>query len=245
MPASRPASVPSATSSHQSSQHPANVHTSGPPAKARKRAKQAAGAGTVLLALLSFVVFLGPFGPMAGLSLQSLPHRQLSMQTTQMGLPESGSSMDHTLGGGRVLMSVGVEDSTDVVSGKNETQLVLPINASFGGNAMSLAEGSGENGVLVEVRDDGGVIKVEDTEQGWWSGLLNTAHVEPSKSVVLRPSNREAESQALQGLKVTLVTDCNCLPCVEHGLAYGRQVGLWQLLSEPNVRSTSGAARQV
>jgi len=31
---------------------------------------------------------------------------------------------------------------------------------------------------------------------------LDAAHVEPSKSIVLRPSNREAESQALQGLKV-------------------------------------------
>ncbi|KAL0037098.1 hypothetical protein WJX79_000251 [Trebouxia sp. C0005] len=33
------------------------------------------------------------------------------------------------------------------------------------------------------------------------SGLLDAAHVEPSKSIVLRPSNREAESQALQSLK--------------------------------------------
>ncbi len=204
MPASRPASVLSGTSSHQSSQHPANIQTSGPPAKARKRAKQAAGAGTVLLALFSFVVFLGPLGPMAGPSLNTpgQSHGPLG-PTTRMVLPDPGSLMDHPSGGGRVLMSVAGDNATDVLPVSNETQLVLPINASFNGQAMSLAEGSGDNGVLLEVRqDDGGVVQSGAAGQGWWLGLLDAAHVEPSKSIVLKPSNREAESQALQGLKV-------------------------------------------
>ncbi len=202
MPASRPA-VPSGTSSHQSSQHPANIQMSGPPAKARKRAKQAAGAGTVLLALFSFVVFLGPLGPMAGPSLNALGQSHAPLgPATHMVLPDPGSLMDHPSGGGRVLMSVGGENVTDASPVSNETQLV-PIDASFNGQAMSLAEGSGDNGVLVEVRqDDGGVVQSGAGGQGWWSGLLDAAHVEPSKSIVLRPSNREAESQALQGLKV-------------------------------------------
>lgn len=203
MPASRPASVPSSTSSHQSSQHPANIQPSGPPAKARKRAKQAAGAGTVLLALFSFVVFLGPIGPMAGPSLNALGRSHAPLgPATQMVLPGPGSLMDHPSGGGRVLMSVDGENVTDALPVSNETQLVLPINASFSGQAISLAEGSGDNGVLLEVlQDDGGVVQSGAAGQGWWSGLLDAAHVEPSRSIVLRPSNREAESQALQGLK--------------------------------------------
>ena len=210
MPASRPASVPSSTSSHQSSQHPANIQPSGPPAKARKRAKQAAGAGTVLLALFSFVVFLGPIGPMAGPSLNALGRSHAPLgPATQMVLPGPGSLMDHPSGGGRVLMSVDGENVTDALPVSNETQLVLPINASFSGQAISLAEGSGDNGVLLEVlQDDGGVVQSGAAGQGWWSGLLDAAHVEPSRSIVLRPSNREAESQALQGLKVvSLILD--------------------------------------
>ena len=207
MPASRPASVPSSTSSHQSSQHPANIQSSGPPAKARKRAKQAAGAGTVLLALFSFVVFLGPLGPMAGPSLNALRQSHAALgPATHMVLPDPGSLMDHPAGSGRVLMSVAGEHATDALPVSDVTQLVLPINASFNGQAVSLAEGSGDNGdngVLVEVQqDDGGVVQSGAAGQGWWSGLLDAAHVEPSKSIVLRPSNREAESQALQGLKV-------------------------------------------
>ena len=204
MPASRPASVPSSTSSHQSSQHPANIQSSGPPAKARKRAKQAAGAGTVLLALFSFVVFLGPLGPMAGPSLNALGQSHATLgPATHMVLPDPGSLMDHPAGSGRVLMSVAGEHATDALPVSDVTQLVLPINASFNGQAVSLAEGSGDNGVLVEVQqDDGGVVQSGAAGQGWWSGLLDAAHVEPSKSIVLRPSNREAESQALQGLKV-------------------------------------------
>jgi len=210
MPASRPASVPSSTSSHQSSQHPANIQSSGPPAKARKRAKQAAGAGTVLLALFSFVVFLGPLGPMAGPSLNALGQSHATLgPATHMVLPDPGSLMDHPAGSGRVLMSVAGEHATDALPVSDVTQLVLPINASFNGQAVSLAEGSGDNGVLVEVQqDDGGVVQSGAAGQGWWSGLLDAAHVEPSKSIVLRPSNREAESQALQGLKVlSLVLD--------------------------------------
>ena len=118
--------------------------------------------------------------------------------------------MDHPSGGGRVLMSVDGENVTDALPVSNETQLVLPINASFSGQAISLAEGSGDNGVLLEVlQDDGGVVQSGAAGQGWWSGLLDAAHVEPSRSIVLRPSNREAESQALQGLKVVSSQVCH------------------------------------
>jgi len=144
---------------------------------------------------------------MAGPSLNALGQSHAPLgPATHMVLPNPGSLMDHPSGGGRVLMSVGGESATDALPVSNETQLVLPINASFNGQAMSLAEGSGDNGdngVLVEVQqDDGGVVQSGAAGQGWWSGLLDAAHVEPSKSIVLRPSNREAESQALQGLKV-------------------------------------------
>ena len=204
MPASRPASVPSGTSSQQSSQHCANVQTTVMPAKARKRAKQAAGAGTVLLALFSFVVFLGPFSPMAGPSMQSMSHGRIPQGDTHMVLPDFGSSMDHPMGGGRVLMAAGVENATVASPNSNETQLVLPNNSSFDGQAVLLAEGSDDNGALVNVRHDRGLDTDNVSGKGWWSGLLEAAHVEPSKSIVLRPSNREAESQALQGLKVAL-----------------------------------------
>ena len=202
MPAVRPSPAAShmlsSSSSRQSSQHATNVQSPAQPAQARKRAKQAAGAGTVLLALFSFVIFLGPLGPLAGQGLWSGPAPGLGHLGSSQGLPASDSMTPH-IGGGRVLMAVGTNtsDMLDSSSQENQTVLVIPANQSFFEEVLSIAEGSGES-TGSENRPGQGQI----TGEAWWPRVMEAGHVEPSKSIVLRPSNKKAESQALQGLKV-------------------------------------------
>ena len=200
-----------------------------PSVKLRKRAKQAAGAGTVLLALFSFVVFCGPLGPFSSPSpaLQALPvdpSGQISTAATAL-VPSQAGGGHQSLGGGRVLMSLEEQNATAALPVSNATQLVLVTNMSDSEHhptqAASLSEGSGDNSALLNTAKGTGMRAVQgdstallevtaaeamaeagrDKGQGWWSRLLEAAHVEPSKSIVLRPSNREVESQALQGLK--------------------------------------------
>lgn len=196
MPAARPAPAGRHVPSGASSQHHANVQSSTQqPFKARKRAKQAAGAGTFLLALFSFVVFLGPLGPLVG--------PRLSGSTA--ALEHLGSaSLDGHMRNGRVLMAVG-SNSSGVLEPSlqhNETALQLPVDNSLflGEAAVSTAEGSDESQVADNFSGEGRVVN-----PGSWGDVLEAPHVEPFKSVVLRPSNKKAEVKALQSLKVTLM----------------------------------------
>ena len=190
--------MPSGASSRQSSQQATNVQSAGPPAKARKRAKQAAGAGTVLLALFSFVIFLGPLGPMAGPGPPLGPALGLGHLEVSQGMPASDSMTPH-MSSGRVLMAVGpnTSDTVDSSSQDNQTVLVLPANQSFLQEDLSTAEGSGES-----IGRDTHPAQGQVIGEGWWPRVVEAGHVEPFKSIVLRPSNKKAESQALQGLKV-------------------------------------------
>lgn len=199
MPAARPAPAGSAQFG-ASSQHRANSQSAGQPSKARKRAKQAAGAGTIMLALFSFVVFMGPFGPLAGPRLSG-PAPALGHSGSAPLLPGSESLAGH-MGSGRVLMAVG-SNSSDVLDDSlqhNQTTLELPVDNSLllRREIVSTSEGSDESVVSDNFSDQGKLVS-----QGWLGGReLEASHVEPLKSVVLRPSNKNAEVQALQGLKV-------------------------------------------
>lgn len=100
-------------------------------------------------------------------------------------------------------MAVG-SNSSDVL-GKpqqhNQTALELPVNDSLlvGQVGVLTAEGDDQSVVADNFSGHGEVVS-----QGWLRGaVLEGAPVEPIKSVVLRPSNKKAEGQALQGLKVT------------------------------------------
>ena len=107
------------------------------------------------------------------------------------------------MGSGRVLMAVG-SNSSDMLDSSlqhNQTALELPVNNSLlvGKAIASTTEGSDVSFVADNFSDQGKVVS-----QGWLGGrMLEAGHVEPFKSVVLRPSNKNAEVQALQGLKVT------------------------------------------
>ena len=200
MPAARPAPASSAQFG-TSKQHHATNQSASQASKARKRAKQAAGAGTLLLALFSFVVFLGPLGPLSGPRL-SVSAPDLGHLGSAPFLPGSESMAGHT-GSGRILMAVG-SNTSDVLDSSlqhNQTALELPVNNSLLlRKAIALTtDGSDESFVADNFSDHGKVVS-----QGWLGGrVLEAGHVEPFKSVVLRPSNKNAEVQALQGLKVT------------------------------------------
>ncbi|KAL3144021.1 hypothetical protein ABBQ32_003825 [Trebouxia sp. C0010 RCD-2024] len=200
MPPSRPAPASSHMPSGTASQRPAAAQSSGQPSKARKRAKQAAGASTVLLALFSFVVFLGPLGPAAG--------PRLSGSTPALGHPHSAgllpgsASMGGHIGSGRVLMGIGsnASDAQEVPFSlqHNQTALALPVEDSLflPDEGLSMAEDSQEAVVGDNFSGQGKVVS-----PGRWGGVLEAAPVAPIKSLVLRPSNKQAEVQALQGLK--------------------------------------------
>ena len=100
-------------------------------------------------------------------------------------------------------MAVG-SNSSDVLDRSlqhNQTMLELPGNNSLllRGAIDSTTEGSDESFVYDKFSDQGKVVS-----HGWLGGsVLEAGHVEPFKSVVLRPSNKDAEVQVLQGLKVT------------------------------------------
>ena len=216
MPAARPAPasshMPSNASSQQSRQHAVNAPSSGQPSKGRKRAKQAAGAGTVLLALFSFIVFLGPLGPLGGAGL-SRTAPALGHLASSQDLPASQAMDHHHVGGGRVLMAVPTNKSDGLDSPLTDDQsaLVLPVNSSLFDQALITATSTGDSVVNESLSGQGQVIR-----QAWWPSMLVAAHVEPSKSIVLRPSNKKVESEALQGLKVTtesalLVTCQRCM----------------------------------
>lgn len=204
MPPSRPAPASSHMPSGTASQRPATAQSSEKPSKARKRAKQAAGAGTVLLALFSFVVFLGPLGPMAGPRLSGSAPALGHLHSAGF-LPGSASMGGH-LGGGRVLMAIS-SNSSDAQEAPpslqhNQTALALPVEASLflPDEALARVEDSEEGVVGDNFSGQGKVVS-----PGRWGGVLEAAHVTPLKSLVLRPSNKQAEVQALQGLKVTSV----------------------------------------
>ena len=204
MPAARPAPVGSHAQTGAHSQHHASNQSSGQPSKARKRAKQAAGAGTVLLALFSFVVVLGPLGPLAGPRLSGSAPDPGHLGSAPF--PGSEGMAGH-MGGGRVLMAVGA-NSSDVLDKPQQHNLELPVNDSLlvGGQAGVLTAEGAEQSVVADNFSGHGEVG----SQGWLGGaVLEGAHVEPLKSVVLRPSNKKAEGQALQGLKVA--THCLAL----------------------------------
>lgn len=219
MPPSRPAPASSHMPSGTASQRPAAAQSSGQPSKARKRAKQAAGASTVLLALFSFVVFLGPLGPAAG--------PRLSGSTPALGHPHSAgllpgsASMGGHIGSGRVLMGIGsnASDAQEVPFSlqHNQTALALPVEDSLflPDEGLSMAEDSQEAVVGDNFSGQGKVVS-----PGRWGGVLEAAPVAPIKSLVLRPSNKQAEVQALQGLKVTSEVPAVPATCkyVEHVL---------------------------
>ena len=201
MPPSRPAPASSHVPSGTASQRPANPQSSGQPSKGRKRAKQAAGAGTVLLALFSFVVFLGPLGPMAG--------PRLSGSAPALGhLHSAGSllgseSMGGHIGSGRVLMAIGTNvsdaDKAPLSLQHNQAALVLPVDDPllFPEEAVSTAEDT-RAGIV----GDNFSAQGKGVSQGRWGEVAEAAHSAAFKSLVLRPSNKKAEVQALQGLKV-------------------------------------------
>lgn len=199
MPAARPAPAGSHAQLGASGQHHASNQSSSQPSKAHKRAKQAAGAGTVLLALFSFVVVLGPLGPLAG--------PRLSGSAPDLGhlgsAPFPGSEgMAGHMGGGRVLMAVG-SNSSDVLEQPRQHNPELPVNNSLlVGQVSDLTVEGGEQSVVADNFSGHGEV----VSQGWLGGaVLERAPEEPLKSVVLRPSNKKAEGQALQGLKVNEV----------------------------------------
>ena len=194
MPPSRPAPASSHVPSGTASQRPANTQSSGQPSKGRKRAKQAAGAGTVLLALFSFVVFLGPLGPMAGPRLSgSAP--ALGHLHSAGSLPGSESMGGH-IGSGRVLMAIGTNTSDAQEAPPplqdNHTALALPVDDPLFSSeeAVSIAEDTGA-----------GIVGVNFSAPGMGE-VVKSAHSAAFKSLVLRPSNKKAEVQALQRLKV-------------------------------------------
>lgn len=213
MPAARPAPAGSHAQIGAHSQHYASNQSSGQPSKARKRAKQAAGAGTVLLALFSFVVVLGPLGPLAG--------PRLSGSAPDLGhlgsAPFPGSEgVAGRMGSGRVLMAVG-SNSSDVLdkpqqhNPAQQKNLELPVNNSLlvGQAGVLTAEGNDQSMVADNFSGHGEVVS-----QGWLGGaVVEGAPVEPLKSVVLRPSNKKAEGQALQGLKVHSLPSTNSRSC--------------------------------
>lgn len=238
LPAARPAPAGRAQFG-ASSQHHAHSQSAGQPSKARKRAKQVAGAGTILLALFSFVVFLGPLGPLAGPRLSgSAPF-----------LPGSESMVSHT-GSGRVLMAVGSNSSDDLDNSlpHNRTALELPVYNFLPVQVVAPTEGSDESLVADNFSDQGKVVS-----RGWGGGrVMEAGHVAPFKSVVLRPSNKKAEVQALQGLKVTSVpSTATDMPAVDHTLqschrivsvCFDVQVSICTRRSAPRVCATKPAA---
>lgn len=235
MPAARPAPAPAhqlpagpQQPSQQPSQQSGLHHNSGSkaqtaqPQRSRKRAKQAAGAGTALLALFSFVVFLGPLGPLQGFS----PAAQ--QQQMHTGMTETPGGALHS--SGRVLMSLpsGLEHtpagfnnsqqqqmntvsrSEHLPARPNDTQLQLPHSSGVAkqGNPAFI-EGTGENDVALPVQNG---AEVALHGQAWWLHGANSSY-DDSRSIMLRPSDKVAEQQALQGLKVWLAQSNCCAAC--------------------------------
>lgn len=181
-PAAPPGLLPTSSSSQTQPAQPQRV---------RKRVKQAAGAGTVLLALFSFVVFMGPLGPLQRFAPapQDFAH-SLSAETTAGELHSSG----------RVLMSL-PSGSEHVPVVLNETQLQLLHDSRLPKNGVvPLMEGSGENDVATPGRP-GAETWLQG--QGWWSDGPDHAPFDSPKSIMLKPSDKAAEQQALQGLKAS------------------------------------------
>lgn len=184
------------------------------PQRARKRVKQAAGAGTVLLALFSFVVLMGPLGPLQGFA----PAAQ--QQHVQAGGAGAVNGALH--GAGRVLMSLpsGSEHAPSNLNNSqlqslslgqsghlparlNDDHLQLPHDGRHvPHDVMSLMEGSAENDVALPVQRS---VDVTLHVQEWWSSGADNASYDNSKSIMLRPSDKIAEQEALQGLKASLI----------------------------------------
>lgn len=174
------------------------------PVRGRKRAKQAATAGTALLALFSFAVFMGPLGSLQGLS-------QTAPQELPLGLHNSPA--DVMRGGGRVLMSALADPADEQLmsastlnathlqfaSEPNTTQLQYRQKHLSG---LYLQEGSGENDVPVE----GGTRQQSRYQlQNWSPEVSAGAGLQGLQSIVLKPSDKAAEQDALQQLKASLL----------------------------------------
>ena len=168
------------------------------PQRARKRAKQAAGASTVLLALFSFVVLMGPLGPLQGLtpSLPQQPPQQDAMHSSGAGVVTDGLHSS-----GRVLMSL-PSAAEHMPAGPNDTRLQLLHESRLPKNGvMSLVEGSGENNVALPGHQRHADMRLQG--QGWWSQGPDDAPCDSPKSIMLRPCDKAAEQEALEGLKAS------------------------------------------
>lgn len=163
------------------------------PQRARKRAKQAAGASTVLLALFSFVVLIGPLGPLQGFT--PSPPQQNLMHSSDAGIASDGLHSS-----GRVLMSL-PSAAEHLPARLNDTQLqLLHHNRLPKSGVVSLMEGSGENDVALPGHQ---TAEMRLQGQGWWSQGPDDAPYDSPKSIMLRPSDKAAEQQALEGLKAS------------------------------------------
>ena len=116
-------------------------------------------------------------------------------------------------------MAVGSNSSDDLDNSlqHNQNALELPVYNSLPlrGAVASPTESSDESEVADNFSDQDTVVS-----QGWLGGrAMEAGHVAPFKTVVLRPSNKKAENQALQGLKVSVLPSiAPNMPAVDHTL---------------------------
>lgn len=107
------------------------------------------------------------------------------------------------MGSGRVLMAIGSNSSDgqkppSLQNNQTALQLLVDNSLILHEEAVSLAEDA-QGGVVADNFSGQG----KAVSEGWRGKVSEGAHVAPFKSLLLRPSNKKAEVQALQGLKVT------------------------------------------